>query len=65
MIRWGFAVLLVVAILTQHTPVAFAGCEGGDSSMGHNAIAFCCGDGGGGGQTGAARLISGHRAKTK
>jgi hypothetical protein len=64
MIRWGFAVLLVAALLTQYTPVAFAGCEGGDSTMGHNAIAFCCGDGGGG-QTGASRLITGHRARAK
>ncbi len=47
MIRFGFTVLVAAAILTRYTPVAMAGCEGGDSSAGHNAIAFCCDQGGG------------------
>ena len=74
MIRWGFIVLLVAAVLMRFTPVAFAdGCEGGDTSAGHNAIAFCCGDGGadrgkggvdkGVGKAGAARIIAPHVTK--
>jgi len=68
--RWAFAVLLVAAIFTRYTPIAFAGCEGGDSSAGHNAIAFCCDNGSGerdkgrgdGGRGKSDRVIAGpHR----
>jgi len=45
MIRWGFVgfMVLTMAVLTRFTPVAHAGCEGGDSAAGHHAIAFGCG----------------------
>jgi hypothetical protein len=43
MFRWWFAALVLGAILSQFAPAAFAdGCEGGDSTAGHSAIAFCC-----------------------
>lgn len=43
MFRWWFAAFVVAAMLSQFAPAAFAdGCEGGDSTAGHNAIAFCC-----------------------
>jgi hypothetical protein len=51
MIRWGFVgfTVLAMAVLMHFTPAAYAdGCEGGDSTAGHNAIAFCCGGGNGG-----------------
>ncbi len=72
MIRWGFAgfmVLLVTAVFMRYTPAAWAGCEGGDSTAGHSAVAFCCGeghDGGHGGHDGGKdksdRVITGHHA---
>ena len=43
MLRFWFAALVLGAMLSQFAPAAFAdGCEGGDSTAGHNAIAFCC-----------------------
>lgn len=78
MIRWGVKGLMVVlgtAVVLYFTPAAFAGCEGGDATGGHNAIAFCCGDGNGRGDGGAdhggkgggkskdAHMISGHSAR--
>lgn len=42
MFRWWFVGLVVAAMFTQYTSIAFAnGCEAGDTSRGHNAIAFC------------------------
>jgi hypothetical protein len=46
MFRWWFVAIVVGAMLSQFAPAAFAGCEGGDSTAGHNAIAFCCDQGG-------------------
>jgi hypothetical protein len=46
MFRWWFVAIVVGAMLSQFAPAAFAdGCEGGDSTAGHNAITFCCGKG--------------------
>jgi hypothetical protein len=69
MIRWWFVVALFLgAVLSQFTPAAFAdGCEGGDSTAGHNAIAFCCGGDHTGdkqsGRNGRSVVISGFHAR--
>jgi hypothetical protein len=70
MFRWWFIGLVVSAILMQFAPAAYADCgaEGGDSTRGHSAIAYCCdmGDrarGDGHGKAGQSRTVSGIHAR--
>jgi hypothetical protein len=44
-VRWACLAVLAIAVMLRWTPVAYAGCDGGDSTAGHNAIGFCCGEG--------------------
>lgn len=65
MFRWWFVGLVVGALITQITPAAFAGCEGGDTAGRHNAIAYCCDNGDrvdGHGKGGRSVTVSGLRA---
>ena len=64
MIRWLFVVLLASAAFSYFTPSAFACGDHGDSTSGHNAIAFCCegnsGDRDKGGRGKDARVVVNH-----
>ena|GEM_PF-2139140 len=66
---WWFTVLVVGAVFVHFTPAAYAGCEGGATAAGHNAIQFCCGgekgrgDGGNSGHAHDARVLGGHISK--
>ena len=70
MFRWWLVVLVVGAIFSHFTPVAYAchdGAEGGSSTSGHNAVMFCCGagDAKNDARGGKSRIVSGFQGRSK